>query len=214
MPIKGNGLATLKEFVRRYGRLPTEIDPDYLEMLNMSKYRILALPTIKPAKCANCGSTKNDGRQYVDFGLEVDWYGIVYLCGLCLRDIATEFGLFDELHVDIERLKKENQELNDKLNLLLAFKNEGKDLKDEFLHIFKEVKDYLDGIYSSGDSSTTNSNLSVDIYKESETTDSSEPATTQSEQQPDEAKSRIAKSTSSSGRKDLPSLAELLKRSQ
>lgn len=74
-------------FIQTYSRLPTEFDSDYLELVKMSKYRILDVPDVQPGKCANCGSSKNDGRKYVDFGLHVDFYGAVYLCGWCLADI-------------------------------------------------------------------------------------------------------------------------------
>src|SRR3954466_860008 len=95
--MSSRGQRVFHAFVKKYGKLPTEIDPDYLEMLRMSRYRILDVPDVAPAKCANCGSSKNDGRKYVDFGLQVDWYGVVYFCGLCLADIARDMGLFKQV---------------------------------------------------------------------------------------------------------------------
>src|SRR5688500_3188971 len=88
----------LEKFHNKYGRLPTENDPDYLEMLKMSKFRILSKPDSSPGKCASCGGFKEDGRKYVDFGLYVDWYGTVLLCSLCAKEMAEVLGFIQEIN--------------------------------------------------------------------------------------------------------------------
>lgn len=39
---------------------------------------------VLPAKCISCGGTGlRDGRKFIDFGLNVDYYGAVYFCVPC-----------------------------------------------------------------------------------------------------------------------------------
>lgn len=184
-------LLVYHQFVKRYGRLPTEIDPDYLEMLRMSKYRILDVPDLKPGKCANCGSSKNDGRKYVDFGLEVDWFGIVFICGICLGDVARQMGLFKVYEDKIA-------ELESKLKSFTDLKTEGKVLQDVVLKTFEEVKEYFVSLHSTGDDSSSSSDASVVPNKKP------------NEQGTTKTSTRTTQSNSSGGSKNLPSLADLL----
>lgn len=178
----------MERFINVYGRLPTEKDPDYLEMLRMSKYRILQVPDLNLAKCANCGSAKNDGRKYIDFGLYVEWYGTVFLCTLCIKDIAMNAGLFDELEHRVEELK------------FSKIKDEEKEeLKKAVLHTLEEVKTQFVSLHSSPDGSGSNSSSSV-VFSENESTKSGVTKTEQG----------IIKPTSSSGSKNLSRLTELL----
>lgn len=183
----------------KYGRLPTEVDPDYLEMLRMSKYRILAVPDFKPGKCANCGASKNDGRKYVDFGLEVDFYGTVYICGTCVTDIASNMGLFNQLRDEVASLHMKLLKIRqDSVN--------GVELKDEFLRIFKEVQDYIASLPAISDSSDADSGTVVDESKEPE----HQRTTATVEQSTDGTKPSSTKQTTGSGSKNVPSLAKLL----
>lgn len=180
-------------FIKKYGRLPTELDPDYLEILRMSKYRILAIPDVKPGKCANCGSAKNDGRMYIDFDLQIDWYGVVFVCGFCLKDITNAMKLFQPYIDEIGRLKAE----------LLSIKIEhkkGTDLEERFLHTFGEVKDYFDSLRS----------VSNDMPPDSSSDMGDESGSDKSKSGSDEPKPRVTKSNSSQRSSDLPSLAKLL----
>lgn len=188
-------------FVQRYGRLPTERDPDYLEMLRMSKYRILPIPDVGPAfKCANCGAAKNDGRGYVDFGLQVDWYGVVYLCTECLKDIAGKAGLFRALELRIIQLEEEIKK-RQYVNLSVE------SFRETVLRTFEEVRERFVDLHSTGDDSSPGNNDSVDSSSNESGksgTDSTESGTTKSEQP-------TSKSSTVSGRKDVPQLADLLK---
>lgn len=189
----------VERFTQRYGRVPTEFDRDYLEMLRMSKYRILTVPDIKPGKCANCGSSKEDGRGYVDFGLEVDWYGIVFLCGHCLFDIVRQMGL-------IRPLEDQISNLTDKLLKIKQNDSRGVDLRDNFLKIFKEVQNYISTLPATGNEPVTDSR---DLPDKSEAA-SSEPTIDTIKRAADEAKQRIVKSASVPRSTNIPSLASLL----
>jgi hypothetical protein len=185
-------------FTQKYGRVPTEFDRDYLEMLRMSKYRIVDVPDFKPANCANCGSTKNDGRKYIDFGLELDWHGIVFLCGECLFDIATAMGLFVQLQQKV-------QELQDSILKINTDHQRGIQLRDEFLKVFEEVQNYFTSLPAVGDGTTTNPDLKLVVNETA-----SKSGTGADKSATDGTKPRAIKSTTSSGPKNIPSLAELL----
>lgn len=185
-------LHIFNKFVQKHSRLPTENDPDYLEMLRMSKYRIMDVPDHPPSKCGNCGSSKNDGRQYIDFGLLIDWYGTVYLCGECLKDIAMNMGLFREIDSRLLDLVVKDE-------VVIELKEKGADLHERLETLFKEFEAYYAGLHSLGNNSSSDSTTSV-VDDETPTV---EPRVI-------EPKPRTTKSTASSGRKDIPSLADLL----
>jgi hypothetical protein len=57
-----------------------------------SRFRILDVAIHKPGVCALCGSAGGDGRQFVDFGKTMDWYGVVYFCTFCVGEAAQLLG--------------------------------------------------------------------------------------------------------------------------
>jgi hypothetical protein len=184
-------MSVFDAFVLKYSRLPTEYDPDYLEMLAMSKYRILAVPDVSPGKCANCGSSKNDGRGYIDFGLHIDWYGGVFFCGECLKDIAVNFGLFTDI----------NQKLLDsvvKEETISRLQENGEQLYTKVLTLFKEFEEHYASLSTIRDSGSSNTTTDVG---------SSETAI---EPKPDETKSGVTKSTTGSRSKNVRSLTDLI----
>lgn len=86
-------------------------------------------PPMLPGKCAICGTVDTD-REYVDFGFELDYYGVVYFCNFCLAEMVALLGyiptdrwkmIVDEnikLENTNEELQKQNQELKDAINHL------------------------------------------------------------------------------------------------
>lgn len=188
------------QFMQRFGRPPTEFDPDYREMLNMSKYRILDIPDKKQAKCANCGSTKKDGRKYVDFGLEVDWYGIVYLCSLCMLDIANNMGLFNKADEQIVQLRHEKASL---INLLLA---QGDNLEHKLENLMEEVKEYFVALRTVRDGEPVDPSIIL-----GDNPPSGAENITKSDRTSGETEQRTTESSAGSGLKNVSSLTELLK---
>lgn len=181
-------------YVRMYnGRLPTERDPNYLELLNMSKYLVEPYPKFKPSKCANCGSSKEDGRKYVSFGLELDWYGVVYLCTLCLKDVAESAGLFDshlaELRAVVAELKDARRAERQESAILHKLES-----------LSEEIKDYYDASVCPTCTSGASDGLPLldaDASSAESGTDASEQGT--------------VKQDSSERSKDIPSLTDLFK---
>lgn len=190
-------------FVLRYGRLPTEMDPDYLEMLRMSKYRILAVPDVPPGICSNCGASKQDGRKYVDIGRHIEWYGAVYFCTLCLNDIAKAAGIFDKYKQEIERLQKDKAFFD-------ALQLQGAHVKETVQLTLREVTKYFDNLYSLGDGSGPGINEFENPDQTATESVISAPRADQTESGIGSTKPRVTKSTPSSRPKDLPSLADLL----
>lgn len=181
----------MERFIQKYGRLPTEFDPDYLELLQMSKYRIVDVPDLKPSKCANCGSTKNDGRKYIDFGLDIDWFGIVFICGMCLIDIAKNMGLFT-------RFIEENTRLRESIHNSTALEERGVEIEKTVLHVFEEVKSYFDRLHPTSPDTPADSGPVL------------EPDPSVSESGTDTAESGTSKSTDVPRSKNVLSLADLL----
>ena len=193
-------LTPYEAYIKKYnGRLPTERDPRYLELLNMSKYVVQDAPNSQPGKCANCGASKNDGRKYIDFGLYVNWYGTVVLCGLCLTDIADNMGLFDYYKNKIEEITNEalkREKLQEQATFVVA----------DVVGAMEGVKDYLTNVHSINDDLGVNSSADVGVDSTAnESANESENNSTVNE-----SKSRTTKSNSSRRSADVPSLASLL----
>lgn len=78
---------------------------------------------IAPAKCAGCGSY-NQKAHYVDLNLEVEFYGVVYLClDVCFREVANLLGFISpaqakELADRLERKEEVMQRMQADLNNL------------------------------------------------------------------------------------------------
>lgn len=101
-------------------------------MPTSSRFRILDQPYSLPSKCSFCGIGHNeDGkRQFIDTGLDLDWYGVVYICSTCFIEIAQTLGFLSpqqythvadagiEAEVENRGLKVENDALRTALNLL------------------------------------------------------------------------------------------------
>lgn len=77
---------------------------------------------IAPGKCAGCGGFT--GRHFVDFGLELDFYGVVYLClEYCFTEVANQIGFaspdqVESLKARIDSYKGHTDVLQGKLSAL------------------------------------------------------------------------------------------------
>lgn len=81
--------------------------------------QIIPLPLALPGKCIVCGASNNDdGRQYIDFGLEIDFYGVVYFCTHCMSETAVAIGYRSPSLFAV--IEEENIEFAGKLSELSA----------------------------------------------------------------------------------------------
>jgi hypothetical protein len=96
-----------------------------------SRFRITDNANLAPGVCALCGSAGGDGRQFIDFGKTMDWYGAVYFCTWCIGEAAKLLGLvssrsleiltatYENLHAAHEGLKFESKAEIDAARILL-----------------------------------------------------------------------------------------------
>lgn len=111
----------------------------------MSKFFILEARQLKlPSKCVSCGASGlNDGRKFIDFGYDIDYYGAVYFCELCFVEICKQLGWIS---------KKESVELEEEYMLTKA---RMKTLEDEVI-AYRNILDGVDFLHLSNTDSSTN----------------------------------------------------------
>lgn len=57
----------------------------------LSRFKVLnSNQMIAPGKCSGCGKFSNDA--FIDMGLELEFYGVVYMCGSCFSEAALLIG--------------------------------------------------------------------------------------------------------------------------
>lgn len=98
-------------------------------MATASRVQLLDLPVAEPGVCALCGAAN---KPVIDFGKQLDWYGAVYFCQDCIREIAEAIGYvpvgpFEELHnnlrstkIELDQLKREHEVLKRAMADLLS----------------------------------------------------------------------------------------------
>ena len=91
------------------------------------RFHVLDQPYAAPSKCAFCGlGHSNEGKvSFIDTTLDLDFYGVVYICSTCLTEISSSLGYIGkEAWGDIKRA------LDDKLNMIDILKAENDGLRD------------------------------------------------------------------------------------
>lgn len=102
--------------------VPTLPRPLLTGLSLLSKFTVSDHPEALPNKCAGCGIGHGEpGRRFIDLALDVDYYGVVYLCTICFHEVANILGyasymqqvsIVDSFHKLIETcssLKEENE---------------------------------------------------------------------------------------------------------
>lgn len=98
-----------------------------------SRITVLDTPILPPGVCSLCGTSGHeDKRKFIDFGKQLDWYGAVYFCSECIKEVSEAIGFipvagFNILHdryralnIKYDQLLKENQALKDAFANILA----------------------------------------------------------------------------------------------
>lgn len=95
-----------------------------------SKVQILNAPILPPGVCMLCGSSRNDDRQYIDIGKDIEFVGVMYFCTFCMTEVANALGclmpeqaraLENELDAARQRIlefHKKDEALNGAINTL------------------------------------------------------------------------------------------------
>lgn len=65
-------------------------------------------PVCAPGKCVICGTCGEPHTKFIDFGFDIDYYGVVYFCENCILQVLTilDFVPSDELRRVEGRLKE------------------------------------------------------------------------------------------------------------
>lgn len=102
-------------------------------MISNGRFRLSKTAENMPNKCIVCGGWGGDGRHFIDFGFDIDYYGTVYFCSVCFTEAASNLGYLspdrykhvtvmnEELIQRIQRLEAENVHLRsiaDSVNFL------------------------------------------------------------------------------------------------
>jgi hypothetical protein len=148
----------------------------------------LDFPEKPPGKCSLCGANhRRDGRQYFDFGLSVPRYGVVYLCTVCLTEIANWLNWANPMQVNEMKAAFEaaTKELID-----MRVENDG----------LRRALSELDFLSSNKSSDTSSVESSQGITDDEEPTDTTPSGTTG---KAGKSKSRSSKSVDESGSSDI-----------
>ena len=108
---------------------------------SVDRFQVLSHNELKfPHRCATCASFSGDnGREFIDFGLFVEFYGSVYICTECFLGAVDSIKprrrqMYDarvnELQAVVMTLIKENRTLRDGIDLLRAIDHPNTDTDD------------------------------------------------------------------------------------
>lgn len=148
-------------------------------------------PPCLPGKCVVCGSTHG---RFVDFGFDIDFYGVVYFCDKCFTEGANSLGYLSP--------------------------RQGQDLRDLVMHLEEQVaiesgknvrlNDAVDSLSRLRISVPDNdSNQLVLDFDDSEDSGKSESVQPKVDRKPTGRKGRSVKQTDESGSSSLPNDASL-----
>lgn len=87
--------------------------------LASSKFVVLSAPINAPGICAVCGTSRTDDRQYVDFGLTVDYVGTIYFCSFCIQELCNRMGCLTQ-----EQSKQLEDQLDAAKQEILSFQRQ------------------------------------------------------------------------------------------
>lgn len=87
------------------------------------KIQIISNPTALPGTCVLCHGP-GDGRKFLDFGLDIDFYGQVLFCDRCLTPVAEALN-----YVPFDEYKKCADILQEALDRGIALENDNNRLR-------------------------------------------------------------------------------------
>ena len=87
-----------------------------------SRFAVLETPVALPAKCAVCGTPQG---PLVDFGLDIDMYGVVYFCLVCLEAAAAKANLFAKYSEKLNKIRIDLAAFEDLKRRINEVRNDG-----------------------------------------------------------------------------------------
>lgn len=84
-----------------------------------SRLKVLNNPELAPGVCFLNGCVGDGKRKFIDFGKNIEWYGVVYICTECIVEVveASDYipvANFDALHKEYRSLLIEYNQLKAK----------------------------------------------------------------------------------------------------
>lgn len=137
-----------------------------------SRIQIVDTPVAAPGNCSMCGSCGGDGRKFLDFGKQLDWYGAVYFCTECVKEFsqAVDYIPVDafnsqaqelaKLQISYDQLVKRNKAVENALRNVLGRDNDPiDDLVSSSMAIVEESNSAVESsrVNDDGDEETTES---------------------------------------------------------
>lgn len=97
---------------------PVNMDPMDFIIHRSGRIQLVDVPHMPPGKCAICGGHGGsaDRRKFIDFNIEVEYFGVIYFCEHCFAEaaIAIKFispEIYEKILDLLEVFKGRNQEL-------------------------------------------------------------------------------------------------------
>lgn len=64
--------------------------PIPLDLQGSNKVQITRTPQVAPHACCNCGfGGEQEGRYFIDFGIDIEYYGTILICTECFGEVAA-----------------------------------------------------------------------------------------------------------------------------
>jgi hypothetical protein len=87
-------------------------------MAPVGRFQLLPAPLMLPGVCACCGA---GNKPVIDFGLQLEWHGAVYLCIDCITEAGTVVGLvpsarYEAVLEDLVKLKAPQVEVQNAIS--------------------------------------------------------------------------------------------------
>jgi hypothetical protein len=88
------------------------------------RVQVLDNPAAPPGKCAVCGNGADKERQWIDFGVTIDFVGALYICSICITEVANALNFstpsqtsqmlikIDDLTTALRRVDRERESLH------------------------------------------------------------------------------------------------------
>ncbi len=127
---------------------------------NLGRFQVLNHnQLIAPGKCAGCGGFTD--RHFIDFGLELDFYGVVYLClETCFTEVANQIGFISPKQAEI---LKNQVRVSNEAGAILLTKLEALENVSDAMASYLRINPHLAS--SSGDSGTVHQSSSTEGAK-------------------------------------------------
>lgn len=162
-----------------------------------SEIFVVERPQFPPAKCVRCGSEKYDGRKYADVAT-VEEYGAVYLCTFCIRE--TFKAAFEDAGAPVSELEAK-----------LADAYQTIELQKDLLKLREDQIKQLETTYGVSRNSAGNLIVGTDRSDPVASVENSVDDDSDSDDSGSgEADTGTSEQNTSSRRKNVPSLTELL----